>query len=314
MSDEFDYKEFANQLRFQVRGLIPEKYSDSEIYVRDTVYKYSLLAGERVHSEDCKDNYLRSIVVQVIAEWVFHKTIDLIASGVPEELHEPVLNSMYSDLYDFEMKNLKQMEVLDVYGLQRERCLIKIEKLVGNSFKKSLKDLLDKNLIDKEIYTAAIKHSNMEEMYLQSLQDADKIQISVFDVLKGNIYFSIVFPLSLVVFYLMTVASFLSGNIVFGFFALALFCVLLWRFLTYETDVSLRNFDSTIPVSIWDVIKGHPYVAVLHFGALPAVLMLIIYFFDRVSLVGGIISVIMFLIVLRSFLIIKNDIPYSYIE
>ena len=314
MSDEFDYKEFANQLRFQIRGLISKKYSESEIYVRDLVYKYSVRAGERVISENCKDNYLRSIVVQVIAEWVFHKTIDLIASGVPEELHETVLNNLYSDLYDFEIKKLKQMEVLDVYSPQREAFLIKIEKIVNESFKKSLKELSDKNLIDKKIYNKAIKHSNMDEMYLQSLQDAAKIQISVFDVLKGNIYFSIVFPLSFVVFYLMTVASFLSGNIVFGFFALALFCVLLWRFLTYETDVSLRNFDSTIPVSIWDVIKGHPYVAVLHFGALPAVLMLIIYFFDRVSLVGGIISVIMFLIVLRSFLIIKNDISYFYPE
>ena len=314
MNEEFDYKGFANQLRFQVRGMIPEEYSDRGIYIRDLVYKYSILAGERVSLEDCKDNELRSIFVQVIAEWIFHKTVDLIASGVPEDLHETVLNNLYSDLYDFGLKNLKQTGKLEKFGPQREAFLIKIEKIVKESFKKSLKELSDKNLIDKKIYNKAIKHSNMDEMYLQSLQDAAKIQISVFDVLKGNIYFSIVFPLSLVVFYLMTVASFLSRDIAFGFFALALFCVLLWRFLTYETDVSLKNLDATIPVSIWDVIKGHPYVAVLHFGALPAVLMLIIYFFDRSSLVGGIISVIMFLIVLRSFLIIKNDISYFYPE
>ena len=118
MNEEFDYKGFANQLRFQVRGIIPEEYSDRGIYIRDLVYKYSILAGERVSLEDCKDNELRSIFVQVIAEWVFHKTVDLIASGVPEDLHETVLNKLYSDLYDFELKNLKQTGKLEEFGRQ----------------------------------------------------------------------------------------------------------------------------------------------------------------------------------------------------
>ena len=311
MNEEFDYKGFANQLRFQVRGIIPEEYSDRGIYIRDLVYKYSILAGERVSLEDCKDNELRSIFVQVIAEWVFHKTVDLIASGVPEDLHETVLNNLYSDLYDFEIKKLKQMEVLDAYGPQREAFLIKIEKIVNESFKKSLKELSDKNLIDKKIYNKAIKHSNMDEMYLQSLQDAAKIQISVFDVLKGNIYFSIVFPLSLVVFYLMTVASFLSGQIAFGFVILAFFCTLLWRFLTFESYIEDKGL--WVPVSIWDVIKLHPFITVAHFLVFPKLFAYIIYYFDKGILCGEIISSMALLFLIASFLSIKSDIYYKRI-
>ena len=311
MNEEFDYKGFANQLRFQVRGMIPEEYSDRGIYIRDLVYKYSILAGERVSLEDCKDNELRSIFVQVIAEWVFHKTVDLIASGVPEDLHETVLNNLYSDLYDFEIKKLKQMEVLDVYSPQREAFLIKIEKIVKESFKKSLKELSDKNLIDKKIYNKAIKHSNMDEMYLQSLQDAAKIQISVFDVLKGNIYFSIVFPLSLVVFYLMTVASFLSGQIAFGFVILAFFCTLLWRFLTFESYIEDKGL--WVPVSIWDVIKLHPFITVAHFLVFPKLFAYIIYYFDKGILCGEIISSMALLFLIASFLSIKSDIYYKRI-
>lgn len=311
MNEEFDYKGFANQLRFQVRGIIPEEYSDRGIYIRDLVYKYSILAGERVSLEDCKDNELRSIFVQVIAEWVFHKTIDLIASGVPEDLHETVLNNLYSDLYDFGLKNLKQTGKLEKFGPQREAFLIKIEKIVKESFKKSLKELSDKNLIDKKIYNKAIKHSNMDEMYLQSLQDAAKIQISVFDVLKGNIYFSIVFPLSLVVFYLMTVASFLSGQIAFGFVILAFFCTLLWRFLTFESYIEDKGL--WVPVSIWDVIKLHPFITVAHFLVFPKLFAYIIYYFDKGILCGEIISIMALLFLIASFLSIKSDIYYKRI-
>lgn len=311
MNEEFDYKGFANQLRFQVRGIIPEEYSDRGIYIRDLVYKYSILAGERVSLEDCKDNELRSIFVQVIAEWIFHKTVDLIASGVPEDLHETVLNNLYSDLYDFGLKNLKQTGKLEKFGPQREAFLIKIEKIVKESFKKSLKELSDKNLIDKKIYNKAIKHSNMDEMYLQSLQDAAKIQISVFDVLKGNIYFSIVFPLSLVVFYLMTVASFLSGQIAFGFVILAFFCTLLWRFLTYENYIEDKGV--WVPVSIWDVIKLHPFITVAHFLVFPKLFAYIIYYFDKEILCGEIISSMALLFLIASFLSIKSDIYYKRI-
>ena len=311
MNEEFDYKGFANQLRFQVRGIIPEEYSDRGIYIRDLVYKYSILAGERVSLEDCKDNELRSIFVQVIAEWVFHKTVDLIASGVPEDLHETVLNNLYSDLYDFGLKNLKQTGKLEKFGPQREAFLIKIEKIVKESFKKSLKELSDKNLIDKKIYNKAIKHSNMDEMYLQSLQDAAKIKISVFDVLKGNIYFSIVFPLSLVVFYLMTVASFLSGQIAFGFVILAFFCTLLWRFLTFESYIEDKGL--WVPVSIWDVIKLHPFITVAHFLVFPKLFAYIIYYFDKGILCGEIISSMALLFLIASFLSIKSDIYYKRI-
>ena len=311
MNEEFDYKGFANQLRFQVRGMIPEEYSDRGIYIRDLVYKYSILAGERVSLEDCKDNELRSIFVQVIAEWVFHKTVDLIASGVPEDLHETVLNNLYSDLYDFGLKNLKQTGKLEKFGPQRERHLIKIEKLVDKSFKKSLKDLLDKNLIDKDIYTAAIKHSNMEDYQQEQIKNAEIMKISVFGVLKGNIYFSIAFPLALVVFYLMTVATFLSGQIAFGFVILAFFCTLLWRFLTYENYIEDKGL--WVPVSIWDVIKLHPFITVAHFLVFPKLFAYIIYYFDKGILCGEIISSMALLFLIASFLSIKSDIYYKRI-
>lgn len=39
MIKEFDYKEFANVLRFQVRGLVPEQFKDKEQALQSLIFE-----------------------------------------------------------------------------------------------------------------------------------------------------------------------------------------------------------------------------------------------------------------------------------
>ena len=49
MMKEFDYKEFANVLRFQVRGLVPEQFKDKEVYVTEKIdYQSATFTGKMV--------------------------------------------------------------------------------------------------------------------------------------------------------------------------------------------------------------------------------------------------------------------------
>ena len=68
MSKNFNYKEFANQLRFQVRGVIPEKHKEDEVYIRDMVYQMSLIAAKALYNEDDIEENNCQYITQIIAE------------------------------------------------------------------------------------------------------------------------------------------------------------------------------------------------------------------------------------------------------
>ena len=68
-----------------------------------------------------------------------------------------------------------------------------------------------------------------------------------------------------------------------------------------------------VPVSIWDVIKHHPFITVAHFLVFPKLFAYIIYYFDKEILCGEIISSMALLFIIASFLSIKSDIYYKRI-
>ena len=99
MSKDFNYKDFVDQLRFQVRGVIPEKHKDSVIYVRYMVYQMSILAAEELYNDENINEANCKYITQVIAEWTFHKTIDMISCNIPNEYHEAILHKINHEIF-----------------------------------------------------------------------------------------------------------------------------------------------------------------------------------------------------------------------
>lgn len=86
MMKEFDYKEFANVLRFQVRGLVPEQFKDKEQALQSLIFEEAKYFGQKFSKFDLIDSLRCSTIIQAIGEWSFHKYIDCCIGGVPEEL------------------------------------------------------------------------------------------------------------------------------------------------------------------------------------------------------------------------------------
>ena len=232
MSKDFNYKEFANQLRFQVRGIIPEKYNDNEIYVRDMIYKMTLLAGEQLYtSEDEISEGNCQCITQIIAEWTFHKTLDMICCNIPQEYHEAVLHKINHDIYEFLIENK-----CSPYS---PKVIDNVEKLVNKSFKKAMFKLFDQKAINKTIYNSVLKQSNINEM-AEKLNDTYSVPVSIWDVLKVHPFLTLAYTFTLSVILIAAIVSFYAGRIPVGITELALFMLLLFRFLTRESQILIR--------------------------------------------------------------------------
>ena len=84
----FNYQEFAQNLTQQAVELVPKDFSDPEKqYVVNTLLNFSALAGEALYN-DTESNFTADqamMITQIIAEWAFHKSVDLIRSKLPQE-------------------------------------------------------------------------------------------------------------------------------------------------------------------------------------------------------------------------------------
>ena len=82
----FDYENFAQNLAAQAQNLVPDEFSPEEKqYVINTLGNFSLMAGKAL-AEDKNlpfDAETSTYITQIIAEWSFHKSVDIIRSGIP---------------------------------------------------------------------------------------------------------------------------------------------------------------------------------------------------------------------------------------
>ncbi|PWL74658.1 hypothetical protein DBY21_08920 [Candidatus Gastranaerophilales bacterium] len=222
MSKYFNYKEFANQLRFQVRGVIPEKYKENEVYIRDMVYQMSLIAAKALYEEDDIEENNCQCITQIIAEWTFHKTIDLISCNIPKEYHEPVLHKINYEIYQLLVKfdDASKSEVLN-----------KAEKLVNKTYKKTMLKLYEKKCIDKPTYTKTFSQSNIDEMM-------PYYPISIWDILKVHPFITLAYIFALPVTLITSLLSFYADRMLVGIPSLALFSLFLFRFLTRKSLIA----------------------------------------------------------------------------
>lgn len=86
---DFDYENFAQNLAAQAQELVPAEFSPEEKqYVINTLGNFSMMAGKAL-TEDQNlpfDAETSTYITQIIAEWSFHKSVDVIRSNSPPTL------------------------------------------------------------------------------------------------------------------------------------------------------------------------------------------------------------------------------------
>ena len=99
----FDYKAFAASMSEQAKELVPPELEDREKeYIVKTLGNFTLLAGEALYN-DTQMNLTAEqavFITQIIAEWSFHKSIDLIHSGILPQYWDGIMQKIAFTIFE----------------------------------------------------------------------------------------------------------------------------------------------------------------------------------------------------------------------
>ena len=126
----FDYKAFAQNLTQQAQELVPQDFDQNQkAYVANTLLNFSTIAGEALYN-DTESNFnadQAAMITQIIAEWSFHKSVDLIRSGIPQMHWDGVMQKIAFTIFEIAKQTFKQ-------GLPQDQILQLIEHHVKKTY------------------------------------------------------------------------------------------------------------------------------------------------------------------------------------
>ena len=166
----FDYKGFAASMTEQAKQLVPQDLKPEEKdYVVNTLSNFTLLAGEALYNEEnIKLTQEQALfVTQVIAEWSFHKSIDLIHSGIENKYWDSIMQKIAFTIFEVS----KQAIIKEV---SQEQLLKAVEYHVVRVYNKCIDELQEKGVISDEIKQQAESQSNIDAMAQQAIDEQIK--------------------------------------------------------------------------------------------------------------------------------------------
>lgn len=165
----FDYKSFAESMSEQAKELVPAELDDREKeYVVKTLGNFTLLAGEALYNDTSLklDADQAVFITQIIAEWSFHKSIDLIHSGILPEFWDSIMQKIAFTIFEVAKQAI-------IRKIPQDQLLQAVEHHVIKVYKQSIEELQQKGIIDEEIKNRAESQSNIDAM-AQQVQEEQK--------------------------------------------------------------------------------------------------------------------------------------------
>ena len=159
-TQNFDYETFAQNLAAQAQELVPPDFNDvQKQYVVNTLGNFALLSGKAL-AEDPNLNFNEDqaiTITQIIAEWSFHKSVDLIRSGIPQQYWDTIMQKIAYTIFEIAKQTFSQ-------GLPNDKILELIEHHVKKAYIEALGELKNKGAIDEGLMEFAASQSNMDRM------------------------------------------------------------------------------------------------------------------------------------------------------
>ena len=164
----FDYEGFAQNLAAQAQELVPADFNDfQKQYVINTLGNFSLMSGKAL-AEDPNLNFNEDqaiTITQIIAEWSFHKSVDVIRSGIPQQYWDAVMQKIAYTIFEIAKQTFSQ-------GLPHDKILELVEHHVKKSYLDAITELKNKGAIDEGLMEYAASQSNMDKMAQEMQQQA----------------------------------------------------------------------------------------------------------------------------------------------
>ena len=165
--DGFDYKEFAKVLSDQVApALPPEIEQQDRQYIVNIVFNFCYMAGEALFNDPSLSLNAdeASIITQFIGEWAFHKSVDIIKSGIEPQFRDGLLQKIAFTVFEIAktatIKKLPQNDMIAV-----------VEHHVKKAYADGLEELKSKGVLSEEQFNNALNHSNIDDMAKAQAQE-----------------------------------------------------------------------------------------------------------------------------------------------
>ena len=160
----FDYKEFASSMASQAKDLVPPDLQDHEKeYIVKTLGNFTLLAGEALSNDTSLElNADQAVfITQIIAEWSYHKSIDLIKSGILPQYWDSIMQKIAFTIFEVAKQAV-------IRKIPQDQLLQAVEHHVIKVYKQSIEELEKKGVINEEVRNRAENQSNIDAMAQQA--------------------------------------------------------------------------------------------------------------------------------------------------
>lgn len=166
----FDYKGFAASMSEQAKGLVPKDLEDREKeYIVKTLGNFTLLAGEALYNDQQLNlNADQAVfITQIIAEWSFHKSIDLIHSGILPQYWDGIMQKIAFTIFEVAKQAV-------IRKIPQDQLLQAVEHHVIKVYNQSIEELQQKGVIDEETKNKAESQSNIDAMAQQAQAEQER--------------------------------------------------------------------------------------------------------------------------------------------
>ncbi len=167
----FDYKGFATSMAEQAKDLVPAELEDfQKEYVVKTLGNFTHLAGEALYNDTSLElNADQAVfITQIIAEWSFHKSIDLIHSGILPQYWDSIMQKIAFTIFEVAKQAV-------IRKIPQDQLLQAVEHHVVKVYKQSIEELEQKGVIDEATKNKAESQSNIDAMAKQA-QEAQQAE------------------------------------------------------------------------------------------------------------------------------------------
>ena len=155
------YNDFIKKMLSHVQELIPRDINRLQSdYLKNNLEKSSMLLAQSMQEEKTFskiDFKTQCMYIQIMAEWSFHKEIDLFRSGIPAKHWKAIMQKIWATMWDVMFacinNNATEEVLLDV-----------IEKYVDKAYISSIEELKKSNVISEETVERAKEQSNIKIM------------------------------------------------------------------------------------------------------------------------------------------------------
>ena len=213
------YKEYIELLISQIVPLLPSDINklQEDYLVNNLKHSCRLLAlsmqTDSVFKTLAPDMQLTYI--QIMAEWSFHKNIDLFRSGIPPKYWKVVMQKIWYTIWEVMYACIQNQAPLEV-------VLNVLERYVNRTYNDAIEELKETNLIDEQIEEQAKEQSNIEIMaqeYLSNIKKK-KFRRRLYCIIM-LIIVSVIVSAAVLVFKTYGVIGILTGLVIYNLFSKA---------------------------------------------------------------------------------------------